>query len=168
MIVFIGAPGAGKSTVGKSVATRLGFDFRDSDELIEEYAGQSISDIFVTEGEPKFRAIEEKIIVDYLDEGDGVFSLGGGALGSTQVRDALKGHDVVWLQAGLSQTVERIGMNRNRPLLLGNVRGQLAELMSAREPLYRAAATVSIDTSDLPVDQVVNLVCEELRKVGIE
>ena len=168
MIVFIGAPGAGKSTVGKSVATRLGFDFRDSDELIEEHAGQSISDIFVTEGEPKFRAIEEKIIVDYLDEGDGVFSLGGGALGSTQVRDALKGHDVVWLQAGLSQTVERIGMNRNRPLLLGNVRGQLAELMSAREPLYRAAATVSIDTSDLPVDQVVNLVCEELRKVGIE
>lgn len=168
MIVFIGAPGAGKSTVGKSVATRLGFDFRDSDELIEKHAGQSISDIFVTEGEPKFRAIEEKMIVDYLDEGDGVFSLGGGALGSTQVRDALKGHDVVWLQAGLSQTVERIGMNRNRPLLLGNVRGQLAELMSAREPLYRAAATVSIDTSDLPVDQVVNLVCEELRKVGIE
>lgn len=166
MIVFIGAPGAGKSTVGKLVAQQLGLEFCDSDELIESQVGKSISDIFVTEGEQVFRQIEEELIVSYLDSADGVFSLGGGALGSAEVRDALKGHDVVWLQAGLSQTVERIGMNRNRPLLLGNVRGQLAELMSAREPLYKESATFTVDTSHLTSDEVAKVVCVELEKAG--
>ena len=162
VIVFIGAPGAGKSTVGAKVAHRLGLAFTDSDQLIEHETGMSISDIFVTQGEPHFRELEERVIAQQLGTAQGVLALGGGAVMSHSTREALRGHDVVWLHAGLSQTVDRIGMNRNRPLLLGNIRGQLAELMSAREPFYREVATITIDTSDLDVDGVVDAVCKAL------
>ena len=132
MIVLVGVPGAGKSTVGPALAQRLGRPFTDIDDVIVARAGKPISEIFTDDGEPAFRALEELAIADVLGDSDGVVALGGGALGSDATRARLAGHTVVWLQADLASAVARVGLNRNRPLLLGNVRGQLADLMARR------------------------------------
>ena len=165
-IVLVGVPGAGKTTVGKLLAKSLKQEFFDSDQVIEAQAGKSVSDIFTQDGESVFRSLEHDVIVQLLAENDGVLALGGGALGNSETRAAVKGATTIWLVAGLAQAVDRVGMNRNRPLLLGNVRGQLAELMTAREPLYQEVATIVIDTSKLIPDEVVSNILIELEKVG--
>lgn len=165
-IVLVGVPGAGKSTVGKLLAKELKFQFFDSDQVIEARAGKSVSDIFTQDGEPAFRQIEHDVIADLLDSADSVVALGGGSLGNEETRSNVKKATVVWLVAGLAQAVDRVGMNRNRPLLLGNVRGQLADLMAAREPLYKEVADVGVDTSKLTPSEVVTEIVSELKKVG--
>lgn len=164
VIVLVGVPGAGKTTVGELLARELNVNFQDSDQLIENSAGKSVSDIFIQDGEALFREIEEDQIAQALTVQDGVLALGGGALGSAQTLENLKNHQVVWLIAGLSSAVERVGMNRNRPLLLGNVRGQLSTLLNAREPLYRSAATISIDTTELTPEDVCKAILSQLPK----
>lgn len=161
-LVLVGVPGAGKSTVGKLLAEALNIPFVDTDASIEERAGKSVSDIFINDGEPAFRELEASVIADELKGSAAVLSLGGGALGSEQTRALLQEHTVIWLQTSLAQAVARVGMNRNRPLLLGNVRGQLAELMTAREPVYRDAATIAIDTSELSPAEVVAAIVAQL------
>jgi len=157
-IVFVGVPGAGKTTVGKRLAAKLNLPCFDSDQVIEEQAGKSVSDIFLQDGEPAFRLLETQVIGELLKRGDCVVSLGGGALANDVTRALVTDANCVWLETGLAQAVDRVGMSRNRPLLLGNVRGQLADLMSAREPLYREVATHSVNTSALNVDEVVNAI----------
>lgn len=159
-IILVGVPGAGKSTVGRLLAAKLNSTFIDTDEVIEKRAGKSISDIFVEDGEPVFRQLEKEIIADTLSGQDCVVSVGGGALLDKDTRSKVKDQQCIWLQAGLNQAVDRVGMNKNRPLLLGNVRGQLADLMSAREPFYIECATYAIDTNDLTPDQVVEQIIE--------
>ena len=165
-IVLVGVPGAGKTTVGKLLAKELGVDFFDSDHVIEERAGKSVSDIFTQDGEAIFRKFEHEVSVELLDTKVGVLAVGGGALGNEHTRAAIGRVNAVWLVAGLSQAVDRVGMNRNRPLLLGNVRGQLADLMAAREPLYREVAKLTVDTSKLTPAQVVTELNAELSKLG--
>jgi shikimate kinase len=165
-IVLVGVPGAGKTTVGKLLAKSLNQDFFDSDQVIETQAGKSVSDIFTQDGESVFRNLEHDVITQLLQEAGGVLALGGGALGNVDTRNAVKEATAIWLVAGLAQAVDRVGMNRNRPLLLGNVRGQLAELMTAREPLYQEVATIVIDTSKLSPDEVVSSILIELEKAG--
>lgn len=165
-IVLVGVPGAGKTTVGKLLAESLKQEFFDSDQVIESQAGKSVSDIFTQDGESVFRTLEHDVIIQLLQSRNGVLALGGGALGNTDTRNAVKGATTIWLVAGLSQAVDRVGMNRNRPLLLGNVRGQLAELMTAREPLYKEVATIVVDTSKLSPGEVVSHILSELKAVG--
>jgi shikimate kinase len=167
-VVLIGVPGAGKSTIGELLAAHLGMGFIDTDHVIEERAGKAISDIFTNDGEPAFRALEAATIADVLSGPDAVVSLGGGALGNTDTRELVKSQTVLWLQTGLAQAVDRVGLNRNRPLLLGNVRGQLAELMTAREPIYREAATLVVDTSELSIEEVTQAALAALATVGIK
>ena len=164
-IVLVGVPGAGKTTVGKLLAKELGLEFFDSDQVIEARAGKSVSDIFTQDGEPAFRQIEHDVIVELLDANDVVLALGGGSLGNEETRAKVKSARAVWLVAGLAQAVDRVGMNRNRPLLLGNVRGQLADLMAAREPLYKEVAAVGVDTSKLIPSEVVAEIVSELEKL---
>ena len=166
-IVLIGVPGAGKSTIGALLATQLGMTFIDTDNLIEERAGKSISDIFTTDGESTFRTLEAQTIANVLAGPSSIVSLGGGALGNEATRELVKAHIVLWLQTGLAQAVDRVGLNRNRPLLLGNVRGQLAALLTAREPIYRAAADLVVDTSELSIDEVVDECLRVLAEKGI-
>lgn len=154
-IILIGVPGAGKSTVGELLAKELGIDFIDSDVEIESSSGKTISDIFIQDGEEVFRKIEKEIIKNAAQSNAGVISLGGGALIDSDTRNLVKQHECIWLQAGLAQAVDRVGMNKNRPLLLGNVRGQLADLMAAREPFYIECAKHAVDTNNLTPDQVV-------------
>ncbi len=162
VVVLVGVPGAGKTTVGELLAKALDVSFNDSDHLVEQITGKSVSDIFIQDGESAFRKIEEEQIAQALTAGEGVLALGGGALGSTKTLANIKGQNVVWLIAGLSTAVERVGMNRNRPLLLGNVRGQLSSLLNAREPLYRSAANISVDTTDMSPEDVCQAILSQL------
>ena len=114
-IVLVGVPGAGKTTVGKLLAKELGLEFFDSDQVIEARAGKSVSDIFTQDGEPAFREIEHDVIVELLDSTDVVLALGGGSLGNDETRANVKAAKAVWLIAGLSQAVDRVGKNLNRP-----------------------------------------------------
>jgi len=164
-IVLVGVPGAGKTTVGKLLAKNLGIDFFDSDQVIEARADKSVSDIFTQDGEPAFRKLEHDVIVELLDSNNVVLALGGGSLGNDETRAKVKGARTVWLVAGLAQAVDRVGMNRNRPLLLGNVRGQLADLMAAREPFYKEVAAIAVDTSKLIPSEVVTEIVNELDKI---
>ena len=164
-IVLVGVPGAGKTTVGKLLAKELGLEFFDSDQVIEARVGKSVSDIFTHDGEPAFRQIEHDVIVELLDANDVVLALGGGSLGNEETRAKVKSARAVWLVTGLAQAVDRVGMNRNRPLLLGNVRGQLADLMAAREPFYKEVAAIGVDTSKLIPSEVVTEIVSELKKL---
>jgi shikimate kinase len=144
-LVLVGAPGSGKSTVGAMLADQLGVAFRDVDAVIVERAGKPIAEIFTDDGEAAFRALEEQVTAELL-ELPGVLALGGGAVLSPATREALRGHRVVWLRIGLSQAVKRVGLDTARPLLLGNVRGQLLKLLNERAALYDEVATEVVDT----------------------
>ena len=163
-IVLIGVPGAGKTTVGSILARKLGRDFIDTDQKIEEISGKTISEIFIQDGEAIFRATEKDVIEQSIAKGNSVISLGGGALMNSDTRELVKTQRTIWLQTGLAQAVDRIGMNRNRPLLLGNVRGQLADLMAAREPFYIECAHEVVDTNQLSADQVADLIVAKLEQ----
>lgn len=146
-IVLVGAPGAGKSSVGRLLALKLDTTFVDVDNRIEQVIGKSISEIFADEGEAYFRGLEESATLELI-EGAGVVSLGGGAVMNPRIREALAGHDVVWLEVSISQATRRVGMNSVRPLLLGNVRGQLIELLRERTPLYEEVSTHRVMTDN--------------------
>ena len=157
-IVIVGAPGAGKSTVGRRLARRWGVPFRDSDQMVEAEAGKSVADIFVDEGEASFRAREREVIAKALDDSDGVLALGGGAVLDESTRARLVQAPCVWLRVGVGEAAKRVGLNTSRPLLLGNVRGTLMALLDERTPLYEEVATWSVDTDGRTADEVVDAV----------
>jgi shikimate kinase len=164
--IIIGAPGAGKTSVGRRVADRLGVPFHDSDAAIEKRAGKPVSDIFLSDGEAEFRRLEREVIAESLRDADGVLSVGGGAVLDPETREAFSRHTVVWLEVDLASATKRVGMNSARPLLMGNVRGTMATMLNERTPLYEEVATVTVDTSGRPLKEVVNDVVEELKRVG--
>ncbi len=161
-IVLVGAPGSGKSTVGKLLAAELGREFLDVDTAIEERAGKPISEIFVDDGEPAFRALEEATTLELLDRPALVLSLGGGSVLSATIRQALAEHYVVWLQVSAGTAADRVGLSTARPLLLGNVRGRLIQLLNQRTPLYAEVASLPVTTDDLTADEVVAVIVGEL------
>ncbi|MGI9196416.1 MAG: shikimate kinase [Candidatus Nanopelagicales bacterium] len=164
-VVLVGAPGAGKTSVGRAVARQLGVAFADTDLAIEAGAGKPVADIFVDEGEPAFREMERQAVARALAEESGVLSLGGGAVLDAGTRGALRGHRVVWLRVSLAEATKRVGLTGSRPLLLGNVRGTLMSLLDQRTPLYEEVATDSVDTDGTSVDDVAQRVVSLLETV---
>jgi shikimate kinase len=144
-VVLVGPPGSGKSTVAALLASQLGVTHRDADTEVEARAGKPISDIFVDSGEAEFRRMERAAVVDVLTH-DGVVSLGGGAVLDEDTRADLAKHTVVFLDVSLSEAARRVGLGTSRPLLLGNVRSRLKQLMDARRPLYAEVAGLTVDT----------------------
>ncbi len=150
--------GAGKTTVGRRVAAAWGVDFRDTDQDIEASEGRAVSDIFVDSGEARFRELERAAVADALATHDGVLALGGGAVLDESTRAVLAGHQVVFLRVGLGDAAKRVGLGVSRPLLLGNVRGRIKQLIDERTPLYESVAVHVVDTDGLAVDEVVKQV----------
>ncbi|MHA6511789.1 shikimate kinase [Tessaracoccus sp. Z1128] len=159
-IVLIGAPGAGKSTVGKRLARKLGRTFVDVDQRIEEVVGKPVAEIFADEGEAHFRALEQDATIELLQSHD-VVALGGGSVLNPAIRAALDGHEVIWLKVSIGQATRRVGMNTVRPLLLGNVRGRLIELLRERTPVYEALATQVVDTDGRGSNEIADALAAE-------
>lgn len=165
VVVLVGPPGAGKTTIALELAERLGLGFRDTDQDVEASEGVSVQDIFVDRGEAHFRALEERAVAAALVEHDGILALGGGAVLSGATRALLSDHRVLFLDVGLAAGVGRVGLNGNRPLLLGNVRSQMKVLMDRRRPLYDEVARFTIVTDELDVaavtDRAMTLIQED-------
>ena len=164
--ILIGPPGSGKSSVGKSLAQRMGVEFSDTDTIIEKKCNKSISDIFVESGEPYFREIERTVVLDRLEHGEGVLSLGGGSVLDQKAQSALRNSPtpIVFLDVSLASASPRVGFNRDRPLLVGNPRAKWQELMNARRPIYEELATFTVSTDELTPSQVSSKIVELLAK----
>ena len=164
-VVLIGPPGAGKSTIGKALAKEIATEFIDSDSEIERITGKKISDIFVEEGEAVFRKTEVEIVTALLDGFEGVIALGGGAPINTQIQEALTGVDfpVIFIDVSISQAANRIGFNKDRPLLLINPRQQWMNLMSERRPIYEKLASQTVNSDSQKPHEVAKLISEKLK-----
>ena len=161
--VFVGAPGAGKSTVGKAVAGLVGVPFVDSDAIIEERAGKPIPEIFFDEGEDAFRALESEAISDALSRFNGILALGGGAILNDGTRALLAEHTVVYLSVELSDAVKRVGLGAGRPLLAINPRATLKYLLDQRRPLYAEVATHTVATDGRDPEEIAAEVAALLK-----
>jgi shikimate kinase len=167
--VLVGPPGAGKTTVGTLLAQRLGVDFADTDDLVEARAGRVIADIFTSDGEPAFRALERAAVAEALVSHPGVLALGGGAVLAEETQAALAGHPVVLLTVGLAAGVRRTGLSTARPLLAGvNPRATFAALLAERLPVYRSVARHEVATDDLTPDAVVDDIVAALAPEGAD
>jgi shikimate kinase len=165
-LVFVGAPGSGKTTIGKQVAEKLGVEFIDVDNEIEMDEKTTISDIFVKKGEAHFRQLERTKISELLISFSGVLSLGGGSVLDETTRQALAIAPVVWLKVSSGDASSRVGLGLSRPVLMGNVRSTLVKLLEERTPLYEEVADWEIDTSGKSIEEVVQEVLLQTSEVN--
>jgi shikimate kinase len=165
-VILIGPMGSGKTTIGSLLAEKLGLSFRDTDHLIEEQEGKTVSQIFLDQGEDAFRAIEKRVLREELLTDGTVLSLGGGAPISIDAQSALRAiaSHIIFLDISLSTVAPRIGFNRDRPLLLNNPRGQWQTLMEARRPIYEAIADATINVDDKSEEEIVTIALSSLEE----
>lgn len=162
-IVLVGMMGVGKSTIGKLLAGKLGFDFIDSDDEIEKAAGMPISDIFDRFGETGFRDGERRVIARLITEGPKVIATGGGAFINDETRALIREKCLsVWIDADLDVLVDRVSRRSHRPLLVGkDPRQVLTELSAKRTPIYREA-DIHVRSDSGPHTRTVNQILEAL------
>ena len=164
-LFLIGPMGAGKTTIGKTLARELGLSFHDSDKEIEARTGADIPLIFELEGEKGFR-VREHVMIDELSRLDGiVLATGGGAVldANTRANLAARGR-VIYLHTTVEQQLKRTSRDRHRPLLhTDDPRGRLTELLEQREPLYREIADLVIKTDGRSVAAVVKEIIKKLQ-----
>jgi shikimate kinase len=156
-VVLVGMMGAGKSSIGRRLAGRLGVAFADADNEIEVAARMTVPDIFSTYGEAYFRAGETRVIARLLDGGPQVLATGGGAFMNPDTRAAIGAHGVsVWLKAEFDVLMRRIKRRQDRPLMKTEDPGEtLRALMAERYPVY-AQADITIQSREVPHDKIVD------------
>lgn len=164
-VILIGPMGSGKTTIGQLLAQKLEISFRDTDQVIEAETGRSISDIFLEDGEEKFRLLEKAALRSELLTDGTVLALGGGAPISMDAQSALRAiaSPVIYLDISLAAVAPRIGFNRDRPLLLHNPRGQWQTLMEARRPIYESIADTVIDVNEKTEEEIAALILEAIQ-----
>lgn len=162
-VVLVGMMGSGKTHFGRLLGIRLGLDFYDSDVVIEEKAGCSVSEIFERWGEAKFREVEALTVQDYLTRGPLVLATGGGAMMNPDTAKAVfEGSHCIWVKANLRTILSRVSKNRNRPLLAGDdPKGTLQKLMKIRQPVYEKAA-YRLDSSAKDTQKVLDQLIAEI------
>lgn len=167
-IVLVGLMGAGKTTVGRRLARRLGLEFADSDFEIEKAARMTVADIFSSFGEDDFRDGERRVISRLMDGPPRVLATGGGAFINEETRSLMKEKSItIWLDASLDVLVERTSRRDTRPLLQeGDPTDILKRLLEERGPIY-AQADIKIQSSDGPHDTVVNSIIQALEDKGL-
>ena len=158
-IVLIGMMGAGKSSIGRRLATRLGIPFVDADTEIESAAGMTIPEIFDRHGEPYFRAGEARVIARLLDNGPQVLATGGGSVMDPQTRALIGEKGIsIWLRADIDVLLKRTKRRNDRPLA-----ERIKDLLPQREPVY-AQADIVVQSRDEPHETIINEIMLELRK----
>jgi len=165
LIILIGLPGSGKSTVGRHLARRLQQAFLDSDQAIELRLGCSIREFFEREGEARFRDIEQEVIAQLCAQAPGVLATGGGAVLRPANRDALRAAGtVVYLQSQPEDLIRRLRHDHKRPLLqVADPMARLRELFAERDPLYRETAHHTVETGRPSVSSLVNAILGQLQ-----
>ena len=163
-IVLIGPPGAGKSSIGRSLSKEMNMPFIDSDSEIEKIAQKRISEIFVDDGEQAFRKIELEVVSDLLRDFTGVIALGGGAPMNAEIQSKLEKSDfpVIFIDVSISQAANRVGFNKDRPLLRINPRQQWMNLMTERRPIYERLATNTVSSDNNKPAEVAKIIREKL------
>jgi shikimate kinase len=188
VIVLIGPPAAGKSSVGRLLAAALSVPFADTDSLVAKAAGKPVGDIFVEDGEAVFRELERAAVADGLDGfglGGGVLALGSGAVLDPDVRRMIErpaqpgrgarpsasrrnAHVViVYLEAGFGTVARRTGFDKPRVVIPGNPRGRLRTMLEERRPVYESLATLTTATDDLEPDEVADGIVKRLEADGL-
>jgi shikimate kinase len=156
-VVLVGMMGAGKSSVGRRVALRLGIPFVDADTEIEKAAGMAITDIFAIRGEAEFRAGEARVILRLLEGGPQVLATGGGAFVNPDTRAAIAAKGIsIWLKAEPEVLMKRIKRRQDRPLLhTADPAATLRKLLEEREPVY-ALADLTVQSREVTHDRIVD------------
>jgi shikimate kinase len=167
-IVLVGMMGAGKSSIGRRLAQRLGLPFVDADAKIEEaHAGVTIAEIFATYGEPYFRSGEARVIARLLNEGPQVLATGGGAFMNADTRTGIRAKGIsVWLKAEFDVLMKRVKRRAmgDRPMLQGDPANRIRHLMAERYPLY-GEADVTVLSRDVSHEVIVGEIVAELARV---
>jgi shikimate kinase len=159
VIVLVGFMGAGKTTVGRLLAAKLGLPFTDADDIVEDRAGKPIPQIFTDNGEPAFRALEHEVIAELLNGQDIVLALGGGAIEHVLTRRLLAGAPVAYLRISFAEALVRVGGDGGRPVL---ARPDIADVYFGRQAAYSSVATVTVDVDgrspeDITIDILTRL-----------
>ena len=156
-LVLVGLMGAGKSSVGRRVATRLGLPFVDADSEIETAAGLTIPDIFEVYGEAAFRDCEKRVIARLIDGPVQVIATGGGAFVNDETRQLVKDRAIsVWLHAPIELLVERVSRRNNRPLVANTDPGPVLTRLAAERDPYYAQADIKVESGEGPHEKVVD------------
>ncbi|WP_374591168.1 shikimate kinase [Aquabacterium sp.] len=168
-IALVGLPGGGKSTAGRQLARRIGFDLVDSDAVIEKRIGCSIRSFFEREGEDRFRDIEEAVIAELVTQPRIVLATGGGAVLREANRRALHERTtVVYLRSTPDELFRRLRHDTQRPLLqVADPLAKLKELYRVRDPLYRQTAHFVVETGRPSVTSLVNMIVMQLELAGV-
>ena len=156
LAILIGPPGAGKTPVGRLLGGLLETEFLDTDDVVEAAAGKPVSDIFISDGEAGFRELERGAVADTVASHGGILALGGGAVMDPGTRQLLAGQRVVYLETGFAAAAHRTGLDAPRPLLIGNPRTRMRELLAERLPVYEGLAWVTVSTDDRAPQEIAD------------
>jgi len=164
-IILVGMMGAGKTTIGKLLSNKLGYDFIDLDKIIEEKSGVKINTIFEIEGETAFRERELKVLNDSIEKDKVIISTGGGIVTNEKSRAQLIKHNalIIYLKANLGTLFSRLKNDNSRPILnVDNKEQMIEKILNEREPLYQDLADMVVDTTHMKTIDVVKLIIKKM------